>query len=70
MTNNNQIKTYELGKYKGWDVKSLVNNKKGTVEYMAYFEKGPISGLTMLNADTLSGLKEKIEKSKLRKGAI
>lgn len=67
---NKQIETHDVGKYKGWDIKSLINNSKGTIEYTAYFEKGPASGLIMLNATNLSTLKEKIEESKLRKGVF
>lgn len=70
MTNKNQMETHEMGQYKGWNIKSLINNEKGTIEYTAYFEKSPVSGVIMLNATTLSRLKEKIENSNLKKGVI
>lgn len=64
------LEATEIGSYKGWKIKSLTNNKLGTVYYEAHFEKSPISGLITIRASKPEELKIKIDRSNLRKGAI
>lgn len=58
-----------LGKYKGWDIKIVRNEKTGIIVYMAYFDQSPTRGLICITNEHLEGLKAKIDKIKLRKGA-
>lgn len=69
MTEAKHIETHDMCKYKGWDIKTLINNEKGTITYQAYFEKSPRGGVIYLNGKTPEELKKKIDGNKLKKGA-